>query len=346
MTISKPDFLRIMASAKKSIAPLCLIMLTSATVGMAPAQNVQNVVPTDSVAQKKPLVPATASPYTIVRNDTVDTDGVSLLKRGSVMGGMYFAYQNRLELYHFRDTLAPEQYTDATARNNVASNNHWFKHAGYHELRHAVNSSYMGRVVDQDISLHIANEFWGRVAQGIAACYNMPTIKDGPTYIHVNYAPMPGRNTRAKVGYITRDSVFLEQIRNPNTSYKEREHLLSHMADLSLTFAMETFKRALPYYAPRLNNYNLDKYRRNAQMFPDRILTRAQAMDSMAVFNIEGMPRNMLELASDSVRNRVTEFLGDWMPRHLCLAKLIDQVKATQAAASTATVTNATTPQR
>ena len=260
--------------------------------------------------QKKKVflsIPATGHQPVLVRRDTIYVKTSDFKKVGNYVGGEYVKGENVVKLRYYCDTNAV-----CSDRNFVRKINRIHNASDYHEVRHAVNNYFIGRVENPDPMLFVANEFYALAGQGLARYMNLPPLADG--YIDMD------------VDYRTADRVLPMVLAKPVYEWDWADNAPSIIvtdemraaADSALNFAVNRFSHVFQNYnSIGFNDGTKDIYIKSARQNRKNLINRTDAMDSLRVFRINGRRVDITKIASENAAMRADTFFNRFVPNNI-----------------------------
>lgn len=205
--------------------------------------------------------------------DTVDID-LSNGVSGDMSGGVYDIWSGTTRINSFRDTTGTLR--GATACQNL---NEVVRFCDYHEIRHARNDIYMRHVRNGGTPrLAAADELSGRFVELLARISGKPALPTGNVCVDINFNLADGVSLR-------------------------------DVCDLLLNCAVDDMQRVEDDYR---NTYALRAKSLVYRLRSFGLLSEETVMNRLMTFCINGTEVNVLDAASDGIRNRVIGYINSY----------------------------------
>ena len=271
--------------------------------------------PKKTVRYKKNTFPVTKTDSVAFQYDTVRVNGNKYYARNGWRHGEYSREKN---VAHVRVIVDTATDTSPKAANFIAEFNAKKNRTAYHEIRHGMNASWMGRVGHVDSIMLVADEYWARVAGSLAGELKMECPQSRYLPANVNY------KIDGFYQFVTIFSrpVFDTRLMRMRTQYYAIGVLpqVRKVADASLECATKELTAYFDVYAAcqfKVRDVTRENFRASAEQNANRKILYEQALDSMSMFRINGRMVPITALASPDVQARTDSFLYCIAPRDL-----------------------------
>ena len=262
---------------------------------------------------KNPVFPATRQDSTFFYTDTIRVNGDEYAARKSWGHGAYNRYKNTARLNIIVDM---SDNTSDTATQFINNFNATKTETAYHEVRHALNLHWMGRAQRVDSIMLTADEYWARVAGKSAMHVGMPDMKTGWVALNINYSvPTAHPLILTQHAYDPHEKTF--RIRYGAIGV---DRATQEMADAAIGGAIDDLSQRFNLYASsqfHITDSFAEKIEQSRQQNRDRCIKYHTAMDSMAMFKINGRMLYLPAMASPDTRARLDTFFTKFVPAQL-----------------------------